>query len=360
MKIAEIVTQLATVLPLLASRYSDSVAIASISGDGAKATVVTEAPHGLAVDAGIYLTSVAIETPITAVTLTGNTATIETGADHDLTLGWPPHENVTLSGFTDSAWNDSFPLLSVPNRRKFTIDVTGLSAPTLTGSEILHEIVAGAFNGFQQITAVPDATTFEFATTFDGASIGGTVTTSIRVAGAVSGGRAEAEYSKQPDGDLWLFVTQPDSVSLSKDRRALGDAVSEQGANTSFELDIIDGFTIWCFVPATKSKAGLAPSDLARDEVLRDLLLSVQRFKPSSGLANDTPSRIVLRNHGPAVYAGPYYVHQYVFEVPLRMSLADTFDLTTTAAFRDVDMTTQLVDSTRIMASLINLDEEPL
>ena len=360
MKIAEIITQLATVLPLLSTRYTEFVNVVTISGDGSTATVVTDAPHSLSVGSPVFITNVAVDTAITTVTVTGNIAVIETATDHDLTLGWPPHANVTLSGFTDALWNDSFPLLSVPNRRKFSIDIGALAQPTLNTNEVLEEIVTGGFNGPYQVVTVPNATTFTFATTFASNASGGEVTTQIRIAGTESGARAEGEYTKQDDDNLWLFVTQPDIVNVSKDRRALGDAVSEQGANTSYELDILDGFTIWCFVPAKNSKAGLGPSDIARSDVLLDLLLAIQRYKPASGLVNDTPSRVVLRSHGPAVYNGAYYVHQYIFEIPLRMSTDDTLTLSNTVAFRDVDLTINNPESASVLTALVNLDEVPI
>ena len=361
MKIADIVIQMANVLPLLDStKYTDLVPVATISGDGTTATVVTSSAHGLAVNDPVYIVNVRIDTVISTVTVTGSIAVIETATDHDLTLGWPPHATVTLSGFTDGAWNSSFTLLSVPNRRKFSIDIGALTQPTLNTNEVLEELVTGGFNGTQQVATVPNATTFTFASTFTSTASGGDVITEIRVAGAESGARAQAEYTKQPDGEFWLFVTQPDNVSVSKDRRALGDAVSEQGPNTSFELDILDGFTVWAFVPAKNSKAGLGPSDIARDEVLLDLLLALQRFQPASGLVNSTPSRIVLSNHGPAAYNAAFYVHEFVFQIPLRMSVDDTFTLTQTVAFRDVDMTINNPESTAVLTALVNLDEEPI
>ena len=361
MKIADIVIQLATVLPLLSIRYTSFVGVSIISGDGVTATVVTDAAHGLVVGAPVFITNVAIDTALTTVTVTGSMAVIETATDHDLTLGWPPHTTVSLSGFTDGAWNSSFALLSVPNRRKFSIDVGALTTPTLNGGEALEELVTGGFNGPHPIASIVDTTTFTFASTFSTSASGGQVVTQIRLAGAESGSRAEAEYTRQQaDGDLWLFVTQPDTVNVSKDRRALGDAISEQSANTSYELDLLDGFTVWCFVPAKNSKAGLGPSDIARDLVLRDLLLAIQRYKPASGLANDTPSRVVLRSHGPAAYTGAYYIHQFVFEVPLRMTTDDTLTLTNTVAFRDVSLTINNPESAAVLTALVNLDEDPI
>lgn len=361
MKIADIVLQLAKILPILSTRYTASVKVSTVSGDGATATVVTASVHGLIVGSPVFITNVAISTSITTVVLTGSKATIETATDHDLTLGWPPHKTVTLSGFTDSAFNSSFTLLDVQNRRKFTIDATNLTTPTLTGSEILEELVLGGFNGPQQVATVPDTTSFTFASTFSGVSTGGDVVTQIRIAGAESGARAEAEYTRQQLGtDLWIFVTQLDTVSVSKDRLALGDAISEQGPTTSFELDLLDGFTVWCFVPGKDSKAGLGPSDIARDLVLRDLLLAIQRFRPASGLANETPNRIVLNNHGPAAYTGTYYVHQFVFQIPLRLSIDDTLVLVDTVAFRDVNLTINNPDSSSILTAMIDLDDEPI
>ena len=361
MKIADIVIQLAKILPIISDRYTSSVDVSTISGNGTAATVTTSSSHSLVVGSPVIITNVAIDTGITTVSLLGNIATIETATNHDLTLGWPPHKTVTLSGFTDTAWNDSFTLTKVQNRRKFSIDATSLIAPVLTGSEILKELVTGGFNGPQQVLTVPDNTTFTFSSSFSTDASGGQVVTELRIAGAVSGARAEAEYTKQKnDKDVWIFVTQPDNVSISKDRRALGDAISEQGATTSFQLDILDGFTVWAFIHAKNSKAGLGPSDLARDSILRDLLLSVQRFKPASGLADETPSRVVLSSHGQAVYNGSYYAHQFIFQIPLRMSIKDTIDIVETVAFRDVDLTIENNESASVLTALVDLDEEPL
>ena len=76
----------------------------------------------------LSLQQVAVETDIDTVVLMGNTAAISTATAHDLTLGWPPHATVQLTGFTDPEWNASFSLLDAPNRKNFEIDATGLAA----------------------------------------------------------------------------------------------------------------------------------------------------------------------------------------------------------------------------------------
>ncbi len=364
MKIADIVIQLATIPPLLsADRYTEFVDIDTITGDGAEATADTAAAHGLSIGDPVYITNTAVETSIIDNPLNvGGFLSLETATNHDLTLGWPPHEEVTISGFTTGDYNGTFPLTAVPNRKNFTVNVGGSFGPIVfTGSEILQEIVLGGFNGTYQVTSVPSTTSFTFASAFTVDSIGGQAVTQIRIVGMENIDRAENEYSKQLNDKLWIFVTQPASVSISKDRRAEGDAQSEQAATTDYQLDILDGFEVYCLVPATGSKAGLAPSDLARDTVLSDLLKSVQRFDPPSGLSSPTPSRVIFTNHGRFAYRGAYYIHQYVFQIPLRMTTGDTVQVVPTVAFRDVDLTIQNDPEKQfLLTALIDLDVIPL
>lgn len=363
MKIAEIVRQLAETLPLISDRYSDNLEIVSISGDGVEATIQTSQPHGFSTGSPVFITNALIENVITTVTLVGNKAIIETAANHDLTKGFPPHEFVNLSGFTDNDWNDDFKLLEVKNRRQFTIDVEGIAAPVLTGSEVLNELIFGGFNGVNKVDSIINTTTFTVLTSFSTPSKDGNVVTNIRIAGTATEGRAAEEYTNQPEDKLWLFVTQKGDVSLSKDRKSSGDSLADTGVNTSFQLDIIDGFTVLCFVPSKNQKTGLPASDLARHDVLGELLLSIQRFTPESGLANETDNRVLFAGHSTMAYTGSVYAHRFDFEILFRMTSQDTHDKLQerkTVAFRNIDLQITNEEKKVLLTALINLDEEPI
>lgn len=362
MKIADIVTQLVKIVPQVSTLFADNLAVASIVGDGTLVTVETPEKHRLTTGAFVNLSGVAVETDITSVVLTGATAAIETATAHDLTLGWPPHASVELSGFTDPEWNASFTLLDVPNRRNFDIDATGLAAPTLNSSEKLLELVLGKFNGPATITRVDDKT-FTFPSTAIGFGIGGTVQGSPRIAGVVNVTKAIDAYTEQNITDWWLFVAQQQSSAVNKSRRADTDLNSEMTLQTDFQEYISDGFTIFAVGNASETSAGLEVMDTARHDILPALLAAVRGLKTASGLCEETNLPIDLTSHGFALYNGAIYAHQYAFQAPQLLTRGDTVQ-PETVAFRDVDLS-QLVASPESnteqeLSVIIDLDEVAL
>ncbi len=362
MKIADIVTQLVKIVPQLSDLFADSLPVASIVGDGALVTVTTIDKHRLQTGAFVNLSGVAVETDIASVVLAGNTASIETVTSHDLTLGWPPHASVQLTGFTDPQWNASFTLLDVPNRKNFDSDATGLAAPILNGSEKLLELVLGRFNGPATITRV-DGTTFTFPSTATGSGIGGTVQGSPRISGVVNAAKAIDAYTEQKLTDWWLFVAQQQTSSVNKSRRADTDLNSEMTLQTDFQEYISDGFTIFAVGNASKTAAALETMDVARHDILPALLAALRGLKTPSGLCEESNLPIDLISHGFAAYSGAIYVHQYVFQAPQLLTRGDTLQ-PETVAFRDVDYT-QLIGSPennteQKLTISVDLDEEPL
>ena len=167
MKLADVINQLRAVLPKYTDVFSSVINISSITVSGGVATIVTTGPHGFLAGANIVIGNAQVETPISAVSQDGNVFTFTTGSDHDLTLGWPEHEEVTLNGFTDSAWNDSFTVTDVPNRRNFKVRSAN-TIPTLNTNEVLLEIRSDGVNG-RWSAIVINPTTFTVQTvTLDG------------------------------------------------------------------------------------------------------------------------------------------------------------------------------------------------
>lgn len=362
MKIADIVTQLVKIVPQVLDLFGDNLAVASIVGDGALVTVITTDKHGLQDGAFAILSGVAVETDITSVVLVGDKAAIETATAHDLTLGWPPHETVQLTGFTDPEWNASFTLQDVRNRQNFNIDAKGLTAPILNGSEKLLELVLGKFNGPATITRI-DSTSFTFPSTATGNGIGGSVQGSPRISGVVNVAKAIDAYTEQGLDDWWLFVAQQQTSSVNKSRRADTDLNSEMTLQTDFQEYISDGFSIYAVGNASETTAALEIMDIARHDILPALLAALRGLKTPSGLCEESNLPIDLFSHGFALYNGSIYVHQYAFQAPQLLTRGDTVQ-PETVAFRDVDYT-QLVRSPennteQELTVSIDLDEEPL
>jgi hypothetical protein len=358
-KLSDVVIQLALLLPKYTNRLSSILSISSITVSAGVVTVITSVPHGLVNGAVITVADVESLTPITAVSKNGNIYTFTTGIDHDLTSTWPEHAAVELSGFTDGAWNSSFILVDVPNRRNFKVQSIN-SLPVLTGSEVLHEIRTDGVNGRQIITVIND-TTFTYSGSFlDGNYFGGTLNSNVRVAGSVNFERADEQYTKQLADNLWCFVVMHDA-EVSKDRQSFSDATATRTTSDDMRLRLIDGFSVFYFMPTADDITAVNAMDVCRHEMLLPTLKSVFGARFDTGLSGAADFRTVLTGHGVMQYNRAYLVYEYGFEFVTDLTNDDAVNQGNTRAFRDISYT-QLVGSTDVtdMTVSINLDDEPL
>lgn len=364
MKIAEVVNRAAAVIPQLTDLFSTSLAIASLSGNGSLITVVTVAEHGLSTGMPVNMKGVQTENTITAASLPAlsEIASFTTENVNDLTLGWPPHEYIELTGFIETQWNGSHLLEDVTNRKNFKANVGTLPTPTINGDQKLLEIVSGVINGPQEVTVV-DSFTFTFPSSFNGVGsiTNASVETNIRITGMVNIERVRAQYTVQPLDNWWMFITQLDSAITNKSRRTDTDLNSESSIQTDFEEYIADGFNVFCLGPSSQSSSGLVPSDTARDEILPFLLSSFRGYTFSSGLSCPPNQVTNLLNHGPDSYNEAVYSHLYQFQAPILMTVDDSIP-PVTRAFRDIDFTNivEKDDDSQELTVSINLDKDPL
>ena len=355
MKISQIIGQLHALLPIYTGRFSDQIAFSGIVIAGGVATVTTTSAHGLATGAAVTLSGVQTLTAISGASLVGTTLTLTTGADHDLTLGWPEHANVTMSGFTNANLNGSFTLLASDNRRTFEI-LTAEAVPTLNGGELLHEVRAGGLNGRHSIT-VTTTTGFTFPVTIpDQTATGGTLSTGVRVTGSATLERAVDQFTAQGSGKLWGFVI-PGNALVSKSRQADSDALSTATGAEDVRIRLVDPFDLVVFVPVKQDIAGVAAMDITRDEILQPILKSLFGATLDTGVAESGKIKVAFRGHGPIGYSGGGYLHRYSFELPFDITADDAVDPLDTAAFRDIPLTIEVGDGASID---INLDIDPL
>jgi hypothetical protein len=359
MKLSDVVTQLALLLPGYTDKLSSVLSISSITVSGGVATIVTSTPHGLLDGEVITVADVETLTSIISVSKNGNIYTFTTGTDHDLTSTWPEHATVTLSGFTDGAWDAAFTLTGVPNRRNFKVrSANGL--PVLSGSEVLHEIRVDGVNGRQIITLV-NTTTFTYSGSFlDGDYLGGSFNAGVRVAGSVTLERADEQYTKQLTDKLWAFVVMRDA-EVSKDRHSLSDATATRATGDDMRVRLIDGFSVFYFMPTSDDIMGVVAMDVCRHDLLLPTLKSVFGARFDTGLSGEADFRTVLTGHGFVKYNRAFLVYGYEFEFVTDLTNDDAVNQGDTRAFRDIDYI-QLVggDDTVNMIADIDLDDEPL
>lgn len=359
MRLLDIINQLRLILPKYSTRFGSNLSITSITASGGTATIITTGAHGLSNGQLVSLSNVETLTPIAAFSKDGLVFTFTTPSDHDLTYGWLEHETITMSGFTDSAWNTSFTLQDVPNRDSFKVQSIN-SDPVLNGNEVLHEIRSDGVNGAYSVTVVNTATFTISGSFIDGNYSGGTVTKDVRIAGTVNIERAIEQYTEQNIGDLWGFVSMHDA-EVSKNRHAVSDATSTPTTGTAIRERIVDGFSLYLVIKTTEDIAAQDAVDICRHELLSPILKSVYGARFTSGLTEDTDFRSILTGHGSVSYNRAIYVHVYTFELSMDITENDAVEPSDTRAYRDTNLTIErgTIDTPDLTVT-INQDDEPV
>jgi hypothetical protein len=360
MKIADVVAQLQLVLPKNTDVFSITLAIDSIIASSGVATITTTTAHNLASNQAVTIVGVGSNTPISGVSQDGLVFTFTTSSDHDLTYGWVDHETVSLRGFTDSAWNDSFTLTAVPNRREFKVRSTN-TLPVLNGNEYLEEVRVDGVNGRFGIT-VTSATKFTVssASITDGTYTGGSVKTAVRIAGSVTIDRAKEEYTRQGASDFWMFVI-PIDPETSKDRNSHSDAVSTKTSGDEMRLRILDGFDIIIIKNVSNEAAAVDAVDTCRHDLFEPIMKAIYGITFPTGSATPGDFRIIPIGHGRESYDKARLVYIYQFQMPFDLTDSDVVEPADTSAFRDIDYTQGIGgDDTEDMTANIDLDDEPI
>lgn len=337
--------------------------VTSVSASGTDITVTTSGAHGLAAGDLISVPSVSLENVITAVATAAQNIRFTTAADHDLTLSY--HPDVELRGFTVSAWNGNSDLKAVPNRRNFDISGDGKppTLPVLNGNEVLREkIEVGVFgpNLVQVSSATTNTFTFGAAIDLTGRTVKiESIVKGVRVAACINLERAIESYTKQQPDKLWAFIC-PENATVSKDRKAGTDAVSERGHGTSMIETLLDNFSLFIVAPCRDEISGVRALDVCRHTLLLPILKTLRGVKFSTGTSRPTQNAVIMTGHGLSAYTGAYLVYQYTFQFVSRLGDEDQNKFTGSVAFRDIDYTTTFETGLSQGPDTLNLDEEPI
>jgi hypothetical protein len=358
MKINDVVNQLQALLPKYTSLFSNVLNIASISVTATTATITTSNSYGFTTGDAVTIANVLLNTPIASVSQNGLLFTFTTSIDHDLTFVLD--SSVTLNGFTDGAWNDSFVLTGVPNRTSFTVRSAN-TIPIFNSNEILEEMRRDGINGLWDITVINN-TSFTITGTFvAGVYTGGTINTDIRIAGSITLERALEQYTKNNIGDFWAIVVMND-IDVSKDRNTLNDSVATRSAGVDMRQRILDGFTVTFVGNTSNDIAGTDTLDICRHDLFRPILKSILGAKFDSGLSENQKFKTVLTGAGIADggYNRAILAYTYAFELPYDLTQDDGVEELDTRAFRDINYIGKMGDDdTTDMTVGVNLDESP-
>lgn len=367
MKAEDIIKALVAKLPTLTDKFCDRVAIDSITQAGLVATATIAAGHGRTDNELVTITGAVSPITITSITRTDATAIVVTAADHDFTIS--PREtargftqDVILSGATEAEFNGAFNLLSVDNRRTFTIEVADSGPASATGAPILENGANALqqFNGSFNITVLsPTQFTYPLLSAVTNDATGAPVMNSgHRISGAVTIERFLDAYTKQSIDDWWCAVVLGDVIA-SKGRQNRSDSTDEFNDNQHYQQTVTQPFGVYLVAPSSNTVAARSQRD-EMEEIVPLVMQSVLLTKFSTGFTADKYKRATFTAHGFFLYNGPVYVHEITFEQNAELIFADSVGNDLDVAFRDIDLTIGTNLGTTELEALIDLDEEPL
>ena len=365
----EITKHLQTYLPLFTDKFTSLLTVASASVGAANIVTVNSVDHDLSVGDSVVVTAGTIRNVLTVSLLDASTVIFTTTAEHDLvrpSLDLDDDE-ITLAGFTGAltAWNDTFTILDVPTRNKFTVALASgeVAAPAITGAEYLIEERSAGLNGMVTVDTVPTDDSF----TIDYSSVPSmpvsvidnmAIIESVRIYAAADFKRAQALYTKQTVGDCCLYVIMTDG-DVSKDRHTLNDGTAGLTKQDLGKLSILRNFSTVVFIPTGADLSGSAAQDLAYSTIMIALLQTLFGFTDFAG-GSAIQYLAVPTGDGPTEYNTAYYGHTYEWQLPHTITFEDGFLVQQDVAFRDIAETFNMFanDTAAQMELNINLDDE--
>lgn len=356
MYLRDVITQLRSELPKYSTKFSERVAISSLSYAGGIVTVVTATDHGLETGDITSIVDAKQRTPITSITEADGVATVTTTIDHDLTTDYHDQDDqpdIEISGVTVGAYNGDWSLSDVTSRRIFTFEISG--SPIDANDGYLLEPSPGGYSGLKEITKIND-TTFTFTTSKTLATEGqrGYAHTNLRLTRSVTIDRFIEAYSKQLADDWWGVVV-PENVQAAKNRHIFSDPTDMPTNGDEYRQKLIDNFSLYIIVPSKNDIAGGA----SYDEIIEE---SVGIFKALVGATLNSPysissfTKVIFEGHQFYTFLKAFYVHQFQFSVTDEIVNDDISTVEIDVAFRDLDYDIINENDEVIMENSIELD----
>lgn len=360
MRADDIVLQLWAIVPTITDKFSDDLDVVSITSSGLVATVSTLTSHDLNTGDPVNVFGSKVPNPLTSLTQVDNIGSATTTNDHDLTTGFPNTtvDPITIEGATEPDYNGEHPLLSVPDRKNFTYQITGNPTSPATGAPTLIEDLKFGYNGLHVVT-VTGTNTFTYAIPkVLGSPAAGDfkIRTRFRISAIISAERAEESYTKQGTDKLWAFVVLDQRVA-NKSRSTNTDGVTDIGVGAAFRQYVLHPFAIYVFFPTTTEIGARKSRDEAND-LLAVFCSSVVGIRQSSNFTQEPYTRTVYDSDNFFLYNTAFYIHEYIFQASEYITFKDTAGIDFGVAFRDIFLTYETSIGEETFTDHVNLDED--
>lgn len=359
MKAADVVQQLAAILPQYTDKFTRNVAISALSQTGGTATATATA-HGLTVGDQVNIYGAKAPIVISSLTRSGTLGTLVTATPHDFTDGISA--TVEITGATEAEFNGTFPIATVVNRTTVAFDIPDSGATTATGAPLLlnGSNYINQYNGLREVLTTPGADTFTFSVAATvGSPAYGTISgrCAPRITGVLSEEIIEKAYTRQDaPTDLWAFVVLGD-VTANRSRETDTDATSDIDRGQHYRQLIIQPVTVYVVIPTAQENAAREARDLCED-LLQPITQAILWKRFPAYVAVNEKGPLQFTGHGFAAYSNGYYVHAYQFEQLAVLTIEDTVGYDEDVAFRNITLgiTPQQGNQVEVLTANINLD----
>ena len=349
MRGSEVAIRMAARLPQLTDKFTDEVGVNSCTRSTTVMTVGCDDPHGLEPGQSFAVVSAFTPVSISELKRSGVVGRMVTTTPHDVTYRSASQNSqttITISGATEGIFNATFDILTVIDRNNIEFAMADSGAVVSTGgTPILEDGFSSRqdYNTTYAVLDVLDEVNFTFTeanTTLVAPNVRDMV---IRTKPRIATGGADAErmvssYTPQASDKLWAYVVLDDVVA-SKNRAIQSDAVDNQPPGIEFRQQVIQGFTVYVFIPSTSTISGQSSRDLAED-LFRPICQSVLGFQFDSQLfVGSSQGATQFITHGTFRYDSALYVHAYAFQATMDLTFDDTIGDAADVAFRTIDLT---------------------
>ena len=361
MKAYDIIMQLNKCLPIYSNRFSNSIAINSINSVGTTANVQTTSPHNFQNGDVVAVSGTTYPTVIVSMNRLDTIITVVTDTPHDLTEGFQQEINIT--GAIEPEFNGDFELLTVPNRKTFTLKTSDSGALTSTGSPILNEKTGFGYNGLQIVNLIDD-TNFSYELPKSIGSPAGITNSNLangfRITGANDLQNCLDLYTNKNYQDSWAFVILGQTAA-SKDRSVESDAIYISQGNTRFHQQLIQNFSV-IVLSTTSESITSRPIRDDMEDVAVALYKSLVGVKLPSYLSSGKFYKTVFDNHEMIDYKKSLYAHAFNFQAISVLVDSDINNENLNVAFRDINLIQSQSENEDVikLTAEINLDEEEL
>lgn len=330
--------------------------IASITTDGAIATVTTFEDHGFLVDANF-------EVQIAGVKPFSYNQTV-----HPLTIPTSKSFTCAINGTEEDGQNmfgQRMNVRQVLNSYNLIFEVDSSATTPATGTIYQLTGYQDGYNGYKTVLTAPTeySITYAISTTPLSPAQGTIVAkTNPTIDCLPDQDKMEKTFISQfnaKDSTNWVYFI-PGLGNTSRDKSMSTDAIAQLGIGSSTRLCIVESFDIYAFIKTANSNYYTDAMVKARNTDLRAMVGTLVNYKPTSPFSDGYYTGIVLVNHGQYGIIGQHYIHRYSFETHNYISNQDQVTLPDSVPLRTVNINIMNPEQDNYVLATVNaqVDEE--